>query len=124
MSRRVFSVAVVTVVLATAGTAAERKPDGSQAWRVPGDVPEMMAACRDIPALYDFSRNGYLSIECGYQAILLGSRIPIAPAPPVTTIVSSAYVFRYSISRFSFTAFRRPRARAGACHCRISHFRQ
>jgi len=52
-------------------------------WNVPGDVPEMMGACKDIPALQAFSRSGYLSIECGYQAILLGSKIPIAPAPHV-----------------------------------------
>ena len=54
--------------------------DSSLVWKVPGDVPEMMAACKDIPALYNFSRNGYLSIECGYQAILFGSKVPIAPA--------------------------------------------
>jgi len=65
--------------LADAAAGAKEPP----AWNVPGDVPEMMAACRDIPELYSFSRNGYLSIECGYQAILLGSRIPIAPAPHV-----------------------------------------
>jgi len=63
--------------------AAERGPEESLAWDVPGDVPQMMAACKEIPSLYQFSRNGYLGIECGYQAILLGDRIPIAPAQHV-----------------------------------------
>ena len=53
---------------------------GSLVWNVPDDVPQMMAACKDVPALFSFSRNGYLSIECGYQAILFGSKVPVAPA--------------------------------------------
>ncbi len=63
--------------------AAQPAAGAENPWNVPGDVPEMMHACKDIPALQSFSRNGYLSIECGYQAILLGSKIPIAPAPHV-----------------------------------------
>ena len=58
-------------------------PPSSLIWKVSGDVPAMMAACKNMPALYSFSRNGYLSIECGYQAILLGSKVPLAPAPHV-----------------------------------------
>lgn len=62
---------------------AKPAPPPPEAWNVPGDVPEMMNACKDIPSLYSFSRSGYLSIECGYQAILLGSKMPIGPAPHV-----------------------------------------
>lgn len=50
---------------------------------VPGDTPEWIAATKDIPALEALSRNKYLSIMGGYQAILKGSRIPIAPASHV-----------------------------------------
>ena len=83
LSRRICTVAIPMFLLVTAGVAAERESASSQTWRVPGDVPEMMAACQNIPELHEFSRDGYLSIECGYQAILLGSRIPIAPAPHI-----------------------------------------
>ena len=69
------------LLLPAALLAAPAAPSGSSLiWNVPGDVPEMMAACKDIPALYNFSRSGYLSVECGYQAILFGSKVPIAPS--------------------------------------------
>ena len=59
-------------------------PDGGTGpWNVPGDVPAMVAACRNEPNLQTFCRNGYLAIESGYQAILFGSRVPVAPAPNV-----------------------------------------
>jgi hypothetical protein len=51
-------------------------------WNVPGDIPEMMAACKDIPALYNFARSP-ANFECGYQAILFGDKVPIAPAPHI-----------------------------------------
>ena len=54
----------------------------SPIWNVPGDVPEMMAACKDLPALYNFSRSGD-TIMWGWQAILFGSKVPIAPAPHI-----------------------------------------
>ncbi len=75
--------AVSTGVPLLAAPAVSAPPPGSLVWNVPGDVPEMMAACKDIPALYSFSRDGYKSIECGYQAILFGSKVPIAPAPHI-----------------------------------------
>ncbi len=62
---------------------ASRQAAGPDAWDLPGDVPEMMRRCQDIPALYAFSRNGYLSIECGYQAILFNGDVPIANAPHI-----------------------------------------
>lgn len=85
---RWLALATAGSVLASLGPASSRGGEPRPAapplvWDVPGDVPAMMAACKDIPALYSFSRNGYLSIECGYQAILLGERIPLAPAPHV-----------------------------------------
>jgi len=84
----VLTLAAVGGLLLPLGTSSSRsdeshQPLSSRIWQVPGDVPAMMAACKDIPALYSFSRNGYLSIECGYQAILLGSKIPLAPAPHI-----------------------------------------
>ena len=69
--------------LGATGPADSAPPGSSPVWNVPGDVPEMMAACKNIPSLYNFSRSGYLSIECGYQAILFGSKVPIAPAPNI-----------------------------------------
>lgn len=63
-------------------SAADNPTPSETNWQVPGDVPEMMAACQDIPALYNFSRSGAV-LMWGYQAILLGSKIPIAPAPHI-----------------------------------------
>ncbi|MHB9023929.1 MAG: beta-galactosidase [Armatimonadota bacterium] len=86
MSVARYSLLILGLLLIPAGLFAAGKPVAPAAapvWNVPGDVPEMMKACQNIPALYNFSRNGYLSIECGYQAILLGNKIPIAPGPHV-----------------------------------------
>ncbi len=77
-------VAVVLGCVPLLAAPAVSAPTGSSlVWNVPGDVPAMMAACKDTPALYNFSRSGYLSIECGYQAILFGPQVPIAPAPHI-----------------------------------------
>jgi len=82
-TRRALLAALLLALLPAALPAAPLSaPTGaSPIWNVPGDVPEMMAACKDVPSLYSFSRSGYLSIECGYQAILFGSKVPIGPAP-------------------------------------------
>ena len=50
---------------------------------VPGDVSELQRATRGIPGLETFGQSGYLGIECGYQPLLLGSRLRIAPAAHV-----------------------------------------
>jgi|GEM_PF-2562964 len=52
-------------------------------WQVPGDPEELQRACTGRPGLETFGQNGYLGIECGYQAALLGSRLPVAPAAHV-----------------------------------------
>ncbi|MET0391063.1 MAG: hypothetical protein ABW321_34140, partial [Polyangiales bacterium] len=38
-------------------------------WNVPGDEAELEAACEHVPGLQTLARNGYVGIECGYQAI-------------------------------------------------------
>lgn len=47
---------------------------------VPGDVPELMSATRDIPSLYNFGTSG-ATIMNGYQTVLLGDGLPVASAP-------------------------------------------
>lgn len=69
--------------LQATATAVEPADFSSFILDVPGDTPEWIAATKDIPALEALSRNKYLSIMGGYQAILKGSRIPIAPASHV-----------------------------------------
>lgn len=52
-------------------------------WPVPGDPAELAAACSGRRGLETFCQNGYLGIESGYQAVLLGSKLPVAPAAHV-----------------------------------------
>jgi hypothetical protein len=58
--------------------------------QVPGDVEELTRACSGVRGLETFGQNGYLGIECGYQAVLLGSRLPVAPAAHVPWAVPYA----------------------------------
>ena len=56
----------------------------SAAWlQLPGDPEELQRACSGRPGLETFGQDGYFGIECGYQPLLLGSRVPVAPAPHV-----------------------------------------
>jgi hypothetical protein len=50
---------------------------------VPGDPEELQRASAGRRGLETFGQSGYLGIESGYQAVLLGSRIPVAPAAHV-----------------------------------------
>lgn len=59
------------------------RSDRATRWHVPGDMREMAAACRNVPDLQTFMRNGYLAVECGNQAVLFGKKVPVAPAPHV-----------------------------------------
>ena len=68
--------------LAGAAPVAAAPSGAALVWNVPGDIPEMMAACKDIPALYSFARNSEW-LDCGYQAVLLGNKLPIGPAPHI-----------------------------------------
>lgn len=77
MRARVW-LAWLTMLICVAKAAAQ-----PTAWQVPGDPEELQRACTGKPGLETFGQNGYLGIECGYQAALLGSRLPVAPAPHV-----------------------------------------
>ena len=55
----------------------------AEPWNVPGDVSELQRAGTGRRGLESFRHNGYLGIESGYQAILLGSKLPIGPAAHV-----------------------------------------
>jgi len=75
----IHAVALLLVWLASGSPArAESSP-----WRVPGDVSELQRACAEHNGLQTFAQSGYLGIECGYQALLLGSKLPIGPAAHV-----------------------------------------
>lgn len=52
-------------------------------WPVPGDPAELERACTGRRGLETFGQSGFLGIESGYQALLLGSKLPIAPAPHI-----------------------------------------
>ena len=71
---------LIALFLVAGGVAAKNPylpPEG-----LPGSLNEMVEAGYGIPALTDFTRSG-LNVEHGYERLLLGSQIPVAPGPHI-----------------------------------------
>ncbi|HET8933274.1 MAG TPA: beta-galactosidase [Polyangiales bacterium] len=81
MSRNVY--ACWSVWFALAALAYSSHPVHADDWPVPGDPAELQQACGRRRGLETFCQSGYLGIESGYQAALLGSKLPVAPAAHV-----------------------------------------